>query len=358
MLYQLEDGSIHNDAGFLVYMSTDRFLDSIVSGDCCFICGRAPSKTDFNKEHILSNWILNRYKLHSKYIDLPNATGHSYGSYTIPCCVNCNGLMNTIFEIPIREYVLKGYSHIKTALHRDGPLRFFVWLALIFLKTHLKDSRIPLHRDKRKGSGNISDAYAWNELHHLHCVARMFFTMCDLDPATLGTVYLAPALCDTGIEPFDYADNLEAQTVMIRLDCIALIAVLNDCNATGSILEADLMKLPGPFEPLELRELFVHFTNVNLQIINRPKFMTHADGRLGRLAIRAENIPSDWETRLFDQTQFATLMNRYCYMTKSVEGQKHDPELLKQGKITFLKEPEGGYKYMKYQKWPNRFNSR
>ncbi len=49
MFIQTEDGSVVDKAGKLIYFSAERFIRDIVEGDCCFICGRSPSETAFNR---------------------------------------------------------------------------------------------------------------------------------------------------------------------------------------------------------------------------------------------------------------------------------------------------------------------
>ena len=63
---------IRDDAGKVLYLDANRFVRDIVAGDCCFICGISPEEAEFNREHVLPNWILNKYDLHDITIDLPN----------------------------------------------------------------------------------------------------------------------------------------------------------------------------------------------------------------------------------------------------------------------------------------------
>jgi hypothetical protein len=81
-----DDGLVMDERGRIVYFSADRFITYIVEGGACFICGAHRGTVEFNDEHVLPNWILKRYGLHNKYINLPNDAGHRYGNYKIPCC--------------------------------------------------------------------------------------------------------------------------------------------------------------------------------------------------------------------------------------------------------------------------------
>lgn len=66
----------------------------------------------------------------------------------------------------------------------------FTWLSLLFLKIHLKDGKVPLHKDRRRGSNVIGDAYEWSVLHHIHAVARSPYTGVHLLPGVVGSVCL------------------------------------------------------------------------------------------------------------------------------------------------------------------------
>lgn len=43
------DGSIIDSKGKVIFFSTERFINDICLGDCCFICGAKPSEQEFNE---------------------------------------------------------------------------------------------------------------------------------------------------------------------------------------------------------------------------------------------------------------------------------------------------------------------
>ena len=95
MWTKTEDGSIIDRNGRVVYFSTQRFVRDICEGNCCFVCGAHPDEKQFNDEHILPQWLLRRFNLHSRMLVLPNDGDLSYGRLTVPCCAECNTLMGT-----------------------------------------------------------------------------------------------------------------------------------------------------------------------------------------------------------------------------------------------------------------------
>jgi hypothetical protein len=105
MIIKTADGSLLDSDGKVLYFSLDRFVADIAHGNCCFICGRSPSAVAFNDEHILSDWILQRYGLIGITIHLPNGTPFRYDQYKVPCCYDCNQMMGHVFETPISAVV-------------------------------------------------------------------------------------------------------------------------------------------------------------------------------------------------------------------------------------------------------------
>ncbi|MBI3351353.1 MAG: hypothetical protein HY036_02120 [Nitrospirae bacterium] len=231
------DGSYVDDTGKVIYFSTERFINEIALGQNCFICGAHPGSKAFNDEHILSDWILRKYSLVNRKITLPNGTQFKYGSYRIPCCKECNSNMGDIFENKISpaSVDLKSFSQL---VNSHGSQYIFCWLSLIFIKTHLKDAILPLEQDRRKGTANIGESfYAYETLHHIHCISRSFYTDANWENWVLGSLLIGPAKIMDGVESFDFADDYNAKSVMLRLSDFFIIAVFDDAGAVFTTFE-------------------------------------------------------------------------------------------------------------------------
>ena len=143
------DGSVVDQEGRLIFCSPARFVADICEGDHCFICGRSKREVDFNREHVLPDWMLHQFNLHRSTMTLPNSERHPYGTYTVPCCINCNSRLGEVFEMPISKAFASGFAGIEALVADEGPDRLFQWLSLIFLKLHLKDRRLRKNLDRR-----------------------------------------------------------------------------------------------------------------------------------------------------------------------------------------------------------------
>jgi hypothetical protein len=62
--------------------------------------------------------------------------------------------MSRELETPVRALIDQGHNALSDHLRWEGPQLLFVWLALIFLKTHLRDKTLYHHLDRRKGGDN------------------------------------------------------------------------------------------------------------------------------------------------------------------------------------------------------------
>jgi len=333
------DGSVTNEHGKIIYFSADRFIDDIVDGGACFICGAQPGTTEFNSEHILPNWIIRRYGLHNKQVNLPNDTGHRY---TIPCCKSCNDTMSAEFEKPISEIVKQGYDALVNYIRQEGPRKLFVWLSLIFLKAHLKDRLLPLHPDPREGSARISDVYAWEDLHHIHCIARSFYSGAVLDPSAYGSVFILPAKAADPFTAFDYIDLYRAQTLLLRMDGIALLAVLNDACACFNALQEMFTNISAPLSPLQLRELFARLADANLSLETRPMFKSNIKAKEQRVIISSDH-PETMSFKQPDPGQLGTILLHSVQEVLTALGAIDDVDAISQGKWSSLYSPDGTF---------------
>jgi hypothetical protein len=271
------DECVWDSTGKVLHFSIERFARDIGEGNCCFVCGASPAAARFNKEHVLPDWILKRFKLHSMRITLPNRTHLTYGRYKVPCCAKCNSLMSEVFETPISRMMADGYQAVRDHVTQEGPAKLFQWLNLIFLKTHLKDRDLRFYSDSRKSDEKISDLYSWEDLHHFHCVARAFYSSAKFHPSGLGTLFVFPAKTGMQLGDFDYRDLYIAKTMLLRLGEVGIVAVLNDCGAAASILRNITAKIEGPLSPAQFLELMAHAASINLRLKESPVFASAFD---------------------------------------------------------------------------------
>jgi hypothetical protein len=342
------DGSVTDHQGRLQFCSWTRFVRDICEGEHCFICNRTEREVAFNREHILPNWLLRSFDLHGKTMTLPNRTRHPYGSYTLACCTDCNDAMGRHFETPISEAFAEGFDGVLAFIERDGLDRLFQWLALIFLKLHLKDRGLRKHRNLNHGDAPMSETYEWPTFHHMHCLARAHHTGAAIGDHVLGSVILVQLEPDDAEEQFDLASVTDAFTLFLRAGDLALFAVFNDGQACAGAIDPILDRIKGMLNPLQARELAAELAAANLHLENRPSYrtlMADADGSALRIVGEVDPAGPHFLDKDPDVVGFVKHF-LLQHATGSVSGGRtleENARLLRGNKLSFLFDNAGDF---------------
>ncbi|WP_322012996.1 hypothetical protein [Paraburkholderia sp. J12] len=222
----------------------------------------------------MPRWVLRHYKLFDADMTLPNGEFHHYDSYGVPCCKDCNSFLGDNVETPVSRLLKGRFDQVAARLDDKAMLLLFIWFNLLFIKTHLKDRSLPVHRDSRKGSGKIADAYDWPDLHHIHAVARAPFVGAEVDPAVIGSIAIFPVNDPRAGETFDWIDLTAGKTVAIRVGEVGIVAVLDDAKMAQQAIAHILYSIDGPLTSTQLRELAARMAVANMDLQNRPVFGT------------------------------------------------------------------------------------
>jgi hypothetical protein len=337
MLIQKDDDSVETRDGRIVLFSVPRFLAEIEKGDGCFICGAKPGTKEFNDEHVIPDWVLRDRGLHSGNVVLPNAAAFMYGRYVVPCCRDCNEKMANIFEEPISAAFAQGYEGVVELIWTGRGQILWLWLALIFLKVHLKHRELRWHRDRRRGDAKMSEAYDWTQLHHIHCVVRSFYSGAAIDPKVYGSLFVWPATDIEGGEEFDFADLLPAASILLRIGGVFAFAVLNDSGFAVGSLKETLQKITGPLTMIQGRELLAKLCHRNMSLEPRPTYHSEINLWTGEYRITAE-IADD--VHLIEDPRPELYGEIIAFFVREIlEGTGADPQILnyvRQGRYTFL----------------------
>lgn len=341
------DGSIEDEAGKVLFFSTTRFTNDICLGRCCFVCGAQPGSKVFNDEHVIPEWVLRKFDLFNRSITLPNNMTIKYDRFKVPCCQDCNSLMGRQIEERISKVVNAGPEAIRKHIADGNALEFFVWLGLIFLKTHLKDREFRIHLDLRKPDDRIGDLYNWDELHHLHCVTRCFMNGAIIEKEVFGSLGVFAAKTEGSSDEFDYGDLVAAQTVLLRLGDVALVATFNDaCGALQGAMPR-IERIDGPLSEIQAREVMVDFAFMNLSLLERPRFYTEIDF-LREILTEKATIPKQFELGALDYRLRGRLLRSSLgsYLKQVKAAGKTEQEIeqaIDDGLFTVLFDDSGGF---------------
>ena len=335
------NGTILSDSGNIIHFGVDDFVNKICSEDNCFLCGASRAEKEFNDEHIIPKWVLRKYNLFNKHITLPNGKLFRYDRYTIPCCKECNSLLGEKIEDKVSDAFSKDYKYLQNFLN-DNYHIVFIWMALIFLKTHLKDKTF---KEDFKTNSKISDYYDWETLHHIHCLVRAICFNIPIDLRALGSMIVLPAKKSKFYDVFDYADIYYCKTMFIKFDNIAILVVLNDSCACMNMLKDLIERIKGPLNPLQFRELLVRFAHCNISLLNRPVYYTDVDIKTGKLKISVKHSDTI-EIKEYNQKEYGEML--YYFIRPMLEYFKSEnidwvETHLKEGDLSYLFDEKGDF---------------
>jgi hypothetical protein len=291
----------------MIFFGMDRFVSDICEGDCCFMCGASPKDKEFNEEHVIPKWILRMLDIYTLSITLPNDEKVRYDKYTVPCCKECNSFLGSEVEETIRPIIDGGLESVNSYIQMNGPWKIFLWLSLIFFKTHLKDSYLRKHLDRRLCDDSISRDYEWGLLHHIHCMIRALQNGVSISNECLGSLVVLPAKTAEHLDKYDYRDVYAANTILLRINDIAFVAVLDDSCATLNFFSEHFKRLSEPLSPIQLREVLSHFTLLNSKLKYRPVYKTKIDPSTGEAVIIAQ-LPESMELESHTREEFGEIL--------------------------------------------------
>ncbi len=198
-----------------------------------------------------------------------------YGSYTIPCCLNCNSDLGNIYEKPISNLLRKNYNEFNELLQNDMQIRdlIYTWLSIIFLKVYLKSKSFIIIQNDNKAY--LSDFYPWEEMHHIFCISRKHYAQSYMSQEVIGTLFCLEAV-ENG-DPFDFADSFDGKVIMIKVGKIYLFSVLMDASMCYNIFYDNLASIQKKYKKiniLQAREIFSHLKYLSINLKYQPKFWT------------------------------------------------------------------------------------
>lgn len=279
--------SILRPDGEFVYVHTNDFLENILAGKNCFLCGCFPSGVTFNDEHIIPNWLLRYTEISNMSITLPNRQDVRYSSYKVRSCVECNSFLSQEVEGKISYNIKLGYHSFKDFLQKDLKL-VFQWLCLIFYKVHFKDFSLRLNVDRREHDLPIGAVYTWPHFHHIFCVARSLRFRAFLSPDVIGTIRVFRLNDWERHGSFDYKDHWATDTMFLRIKEICIYVSFTDANAVGHMMQKKFTRVPDTINYIQSIELFGDFVSAKLHFKQQHNFHSEYDADQDYLRIIAD----------------------------------------------------------------------
>ena len=330
------DEVIVDGTGRPIFLPLEEFKD-ICTSRRCFICGKSRSEIEFNDEHVFPQWMLRDLDLFTETMNLPNRVKVKYGTYKIDCCKLCNSELGRLYEERVST-IIKTYSPDEI-LSKQNEFLVFRWLALIFLKTHLRDRQNPNELDKTKFSGYISDEYEWSFLHYAHAIVRSELNNVACDDSVFGSFFILPFYDPSASDLFDYADYLYGNSIMIRYKNFCIFAVLDDGGACQKLLSNHLNRITGSINRLQALELLIELAFLRVHLTDYPQFSTITDLENEKSIIIGQRPVEEIVLNELNYDVRARLMK--FFYGELVEKLSIDPSLMETGHLTFLFDDDG-----------------
>jgi hypothetical protein len=338
---RLENGNIVDAKGKVTFVSITAFVSDVCSSNICFLCTKALNSQNQNKEHIIPNWILKRFDLHNETVNLPNGSKYKYNQYVIPCCIECNSLLSAELETPLSKVFSRDFDGVVNYVENGGYLKVYLWMALLFIKTHVKDQSLRMHLDRRVEYSSIAQGvgYEWESFHHIYCLSRVPYTQATLEQNCVGSFFIVPVESIDAKKEFDYMDVSYASTSGVIIGNIGIITVFGDAGAVCNQLQPTVInKLSGSVTNMQFRELVARFACCSLHLKNNPKHSTISDSsgaQAPRMICALLNSKPEFES--YNDLVFGSLMD--MLLGELLEGKVAVPdfrEKLKAGQLSIL----------------------
>jgi hypothetical protein len=335
-------GSLLTSDGRVRHFGRKAFVALASDTTRCFVCGALAGTREFNDEHVIPDWLLGRFNLHSRRITFPNGKALIYGRYTLRCCEPCNSLLGKKVETPMSQVFAGDYDEVCSKLKHSDPALLYQWLCLLFIKAHLKDRDVRADPDLRNESPQLGDYHDWDGLHHIHSVARASQSGAKIDASVPGTTFVFPMQPDN--EPFDFGDLSEYSTVCIRIGSVGVASVLNDCGRVAHMVAEYLSGISGPLSGIQLREIGARLAYGNELLSNRPTFWSELAHEQA-LTIRS-SAPDFGDIPVIDRLALGRLMAHACgplLLNSNTPNAEEKIKQLERAEIQFLYRDDGTF---------------
>ncbi len=174
-------------------------------------------------------------------------------------------------------------------------------------------------------------------------MARAFYTHCELKIEALGSLLVVPAKVLPYGDKFDYCDLSFAQTMLMRLDDVGIIAIFDDSQAALSVCHEDLNKISGPLSPLQLREVAIRLAAINIHLADRPRFSSEFNTLTEEYSIGGQR-PTEIRLENWKDEILGKMMRHICAsILANTPDEAQILENVNSGRYTFLFNSEGKF---------------
>ncbi|GAB2962961.1 hypothetical protein GCM10027048_34640 [Hymenobacter coalescens] len=216
----------------------------------CFLCGTALDPA-LNHVPVFAPWLLERYGLAAKPIQLLDQSTSTFGELTIPCCPRCQ---HTHIE-PLEERVAVATAADPAGLRELDDQTLFLWLGKMFYGIFVNELA-------REQEPLIKPRYPLAENRTLFSRFRSFFQVLqalrvpmEYDDFTPASVFVLEVNVGPDEPAFAYDDDLATMMFSIRLGNVVVISCLLDNDMLRHVMQRVYDDArTRPLHPVQLAE--------------------------------------------------------------------------------------------------------
>ncbi|CAI6235779.1 hypothetical protein [Bacillus subtilis] len=259
----------------------------------CFLCG-SKDVSQKTLEHVFPKWLLKRFELWNKQIQLLNGTLISYRQLTIPCCNKCNNEYLSRIENKFRRAVDNGYDAF---LNLDEET-IFLWSAKILYGLLYKQLSLPFDRKSpRLGTITSPDLLEKYRILHLLLQGARYKTKYEGKPWSI-FIFQSQEYKDE--RDFDYFDGLFSLVLGIRIGRVSFVICFEDAGIQKVMFEdyfRDLQEIS--LHPIQFKEIIakVHYKQI---LFRKNPFFMVVEGKENDRTVLVNQPTGD----LFDEWDF------------------------------------------------------
>jgi hypothetical protein len=200
----------------------DPFEKHDFSFDMCFLCGQRLSAAIRSEEHVFPQWLLHRFDLHNKDLNLLNGTAIPYRQLTIPCCRVCNNEHLSAIESDVRDVIEE-----RKPIGALDEKTLYLWTSKIFYGLLYREVLLPMDRRNRAAGPiiTIDPIRTYRTLHVFLQAARLDIDFHCFDARFPASVFAFKVQQPKTMEArFDFKDDIRTAALYLRLGRVGILA--------------------------------------------------------------------------------------------------------------------------------------
>jgi hypothetical protein len=191
----------------------------------CFLCGLRLDVGTRTDEHVFPQWLLRRFDLYNKQLNLLNSTSIPYRQLTIPCCRVCNNDHLSVIEQEVRS-VIEGRKPLGSLDEKT----LYLWTSKILYGILYREVLLPMDRANRT-AGSIfpmEEMRRYRMIHVFLQAARLPVDFQCIRAAFPASVFAFKVQEPKTLEArFDFRDDVQSPALYLRLGSVGILAAFD-----------------------------------------------------------------------------------------------------------------------------------